>query len=289
MKIRGNTVGTTMLRPDWNQTNPSKSDYIRNKPVLQPAVICTASDTEVTLRDSANQPLLALSLDTTGLTPGEAVNIEISGKNLINPANFHSKVSTGDNWVKVNIGGWTADIYSGTNKASENQNIPVEVLPKLPYLAAGEYTISFSTSQADGFSIYAVDEFGVPTAIGELIKSNTNNGFKGKRTFVLESASRITLRKNGTNSTATIFYDLQLERGGYATDYEPYHTPQTVAVEATGGTVDVLEQNPDLRSYFHTTVISNDKDIPMDVTYVADTKTYIDNKFAELAAALATN
>ena len=30
-KIRGNTVGTTMPRPDWNQTDPTKADYIKNK------------------------------------------------------------------------------------------------------------------------------------------------------------------------------------------------------------------------------------------------------------------
>lgn len=29
--IRGNTVGTTMPRPDWNQTDPAKADYIKNK------------------------------------------------------------------------------------------------------------------------------------------------------------------------------------------------------------------------------------------------------------------
>lgn len=32
MKIRGNTVGTTMPRPDWEQTDPRKADYIKNKP-----------------------------------------------------------------------------------------------------------------------------------------------------------------------------------------------------------------------------------------------------------------
>lgn len=31
-KIRGNTVGTTMPNPDWNQTDPTKADYIKNKP-----------------------------------------------------------------------------------------------------------------------------------------------------------------------------------------------------------------------------------------------------------------
>ena len=33
MKIRGNTVGTTMKRPDFNQTDERKSDYIKNNPI----------------------------------------------------------------------------------------------------------------------------------------------------------------------------------------------------------------------------------------------------------------
>jgi hypothetical protein len=32
MKIRGNTVVTPQPNPDWNQTDPTKADYIRNKP-----------------------------------------------------------------------------------------------------------------------------------------------------------------------------------------------------------------------------------------------------------------
>lgn len=34
MKIVGIPVGTTMPRPDWNQTDPKKADYIKNKPDL---------------------------------------------------------------------------------------------------------------------------------------------------------------------------------------------------------------------------------------------------------------
>jgi hypothetical protein len=34
-KIRGNTVGTTMPQPDWNQTDPTKADYIKNKPEIK--------------------------------------------------------------------------------------------------------------------------------------------------------------------------------------------------------------------------------------------------------------
>ena len=32
MKIKGNTVGTTMPRSDWAQTDPKKADYIKIKP-----------------------------------------------------------------------------------------------------------------------------------------------------------------------------------------------------------------------------------------------------------------
>ena len=34
MKIKGIPVGTTMPRPDWNQTDPKKADFIHNKPDL---------------------------------------------------------------------------------------------------------------------------------------------------------------------------------------------------------------------------------------------------------------
>ena len=34
MSIKGNTVGTTMPRSDWAQTDPKKADYIKNKPDL---------------------------------------------------------------------------------------------------------------------------------------------------------------------------------------------------------------------------------------------------------------
>lgn len=34
MKIRGNTIVTPVPKPDWNQTDPTKADYIKNKPDL---------------------------------------------------------------------------------------------------------------------------------------------------------------------------------------------------------------------------------------------------------------
>lgn len=49
MKIRGNTVGTPMKRPDFNQTDPKKSDYILNNPI--PAITENDEDKIVKVKD----------------------------------------------------------------------------------------------------------------------------------------------------------------------------------------------------------------------------------------------
>ena len=36
--IMGNTIATPMAVPDWNQTDPRKADYIKNKPEVYPKV-----------------------------------------------------------------------------------------------------------------------------------------------------------------------------------------------------------------------------------------------------------
>lgn len=44
MKIKGNTVGTTMPRANWNQTDPKKADYVVGKDAVD-AAIKKAQDT----------------------------------------------------------------------------------------------------------------------------------------------------------------------------------------------------------------------------------------------------
>ena len=41
MKIKGNTVGTTMPRSDWAETNEKKASFIKNKPEVLNGVSCT--------------------------------------------------------------------------------------------------------------------------------------------------------------------------------------------------------------------------------------------------------
>ena len=35
MKIKGNTVGFPNPQPDWNQTDPTQADYVKNKPPIR--------------------------------------------------------------------------------------------------------------------------------------------------------------------------------------------------------------------------------------------------------------
>ena len=56
MKIIGATVGTPMKRPDFNQDDPKKSDYIKNKPAPIIPITQTAYDALVssgTVNESA--------------------------------------------------------------------------------------------------------------------------------------------------------------------------------------------------------------------------------------------
>jgi len=52
-KIRGNTVGTTTPRPDFNQSNPKKADYIKNRPLdrLLPAVSADDENKIIRVKD----------------------------------------------------------------------------------------------------------------------------------------------------------------------------------------------------------------------------------------------
>ena len=112
-----------------------------------------------------------------------------------------------------------------------------------------------------------------------------------------------------------------VEIGTTATAYEPYKEPQTLTIPTdigwseSGDKIDeidfakgvsihrvgfnepvviplptaVLAEYAKLHTYKPTTIITNDYGAEMAVEYMADTKTYIDNKFVELASIIANN
>ena len=61
-RIIGNTTATPMPVPDWNQTNPAKADYIKNKPDIQSLV----GDTPVS--DQISNSIAAIRPKITSIT-----------------------------------------------------------------------------------------------------------------------------------------------------------------------------------------------------------------------------
>ena len=76
--------------------------------------------------------------------------------------------------------------------------------------------------------------------------------------------------------------------GGLDTEAEVYYKLDSEEFVALGKETQTALNN--LHTYYPTTVITNSEDCEMEVTYVCDTKTYIDNKFKELQqATISTN
>ncbi len=65
-KIRGKVVGnptvTPMPVPDWNQTNPNKADYIKNKPDID-KTIQKAIEESVGIANTELESILAGGVD----------------------------------------------------------------------------------------------------------------------------------------------------------------------------------------------------------------------------------
>lgn len=70
-KIRGNTVGTTMPNPDWNQTDPTKADYIKNKPTYAELGAAPAGyGLGTTATDISSQNLITATVGKSGMYRG---------------------------------------------------------------------------------------------------------------------------------------------------------------------------------------------------------------------------
>lgn len=236
----------------------------------------SVTGTALTIRDSADCKFPTFTLDGGNGN----VNISLTGKNLFNYNSVVSSIKGEGSTLNITAAGYQYDIFTGTTGTSHE--VAVDSLDKLPILPAGTYTLSYTRLTDAGYMrVLKVADDGTVTAL----TSGTGTGTEPQWvfSFTLDTLTRITIRRS--NNTAATVEKLQIEQGSVATPYEPYKN-KSVTVEANGGKVDVMAQHPDLRSFHPTTLISNDQDLPMEVTYVADMKSYIDNRLAELAAAL---
>lgn len=150
-KIRGNTVGTTMPRPDWNQTDPTKADYIKNKPTN------IGGGGGVTFTPSVDE-VGNLSWSNDGGLP--------------NPATVNIKGEKGDPGEKGDQGEPGADGKPG-EPGADGATVQ-EVLEEMPTVTAMDFSNfengSF-TETVDGSAVshsVTFDDMGRPTKIDDI-------------------------------------------------------------------------------------------------------------------------
>lgn len=162
-------------------------------------------------------------------------------------------------------------------------------------------TKQFTGDGTEPFEMYSnpnvsQDNVGFVLTINDMLPNGRIDGYCNN--FIpLNTPAQTSLMEGVTfGANSKDFYVLMLKSRG-VTDVEDfntwlqthnmtiwYQTAEETFVPLTDPEQSALEA---LTTYFPTTIISNDADCEMEIEYVADTKTYIDNKFAELAQNLA--
>jgi hypothetical protein len=115
MIIRGNTVGTTVKRADYAQTDPTKSDYIHNKPDAAISKAQSTADSAKTIAEAA------LPKSGGSMTGG----INMGGKaisNLANPSADTDAANKG--YVREQVSGTYKPFTATLSAAGWSENAP---------------------------------------------------------------------------------------------------------------------------------------------------------------------
>lgn len=142
--IRGNTVGTTMPRPNWEQTDPTKADYILNKPVVVKSINgVTPDENGIVVLNSVGDPGADGEDGKQGVTFTPSVSDAgvISWTNdggLANPASVNIKGPKGD---KGDTGAAGKTPVKGTDyyTAADKTEMVNAVIAALPTWTGGSY------------------------------------------------------------------------------------------------------------------------------------------------------
>ena len=120
MIIKGNTVGTTMPRSDWGQTNPKSADYIKGKEIVD-AAIQRAQETADNANTAANNALLKsnlLIISDIAPTAGPALWFNTAPGGAVNSPEM---LSLEDDESGYEVQAVVGDETYGVNNATVNQ------------------------------------------------------------------------------------------------------------------------------------------------------------------------
>lgn len=254
---------------------------------------CDARGEIVTLPDSSGLGFKSLKIACDKPNP----TVTISGKNLCNNVFYSAQIAQN----KLRVRNFT-ELTTSYADVTQWQGICVIV----PVKAGQEITVSGNVSG------YYSDVYYSYYASRDDVRDNSKviGEYGQNATTVPDGANYAVIGwvTNKTTGARITFSDVQVEYGKKATEYEPYKEPKTVtipyefsegdsitvkngAVKITlnGVQTDITDTEIgnkllSLRTnYPSTTVVS---DGTLELSYIADTKNYIDNKIAALQAAL---
>lgn len=260
-KIIGITVGTNMPRSNFNQTNSRKADYIKGRENIAPAIVCSATGENIAVHDSAERPLKSLKITSES----ESVVVTVQGANLWEP--YGNGRTEGGVTLTVDENG----VYTLNGTCSASANFTFTNDKKLP---AGTYCLSdnaegtFPNVTSARTHVYFPD-----TGESVLIANNATHGHS-LITLTKPQSYQMRIRVSGGHVYENCKLYPMFNIGDTALPHEAYKEPQTLTVP--GGEVDA-ETLKTLHTYYPITTITNDSGAHMEVEYVVDTKTYVDN------------
>ena len=289
--------------------NPDTNSYLEYRfGMLADSVVGEASGNPITLKDSSDRNLQGLTLYGTEETASaESVTVKVGGKNIADVQKFStdSVISTPTSATySSNSYGTVISANTGNSIVVQQSNSPSSDIGsyKNGFFCVGFYCqlkagdvimLSYNyKATTNPLGSYDMTLFLNTQNLGTLYIRNAETGLYYKTITVTNDMAKdgwnnMEIRVGGKSG---VFSNFQIERSSAYTGFEEYKEPQTLVVPTPNGlqTGEVLEveEASNLHTYKPTTIITNDCGADMKVEYVADTKTYIDNKFNELAATL---
>ena len=249
--------------------------------VLQNAIkVTTDKSTSIVLNDSSDCNIVDLKLYNT------QANLYMCGKNFADFNTYFNRAEPwdrGTNKSKIVV---TKDAVNKTitfNSVNDTDRSGINVFWKdsgipFSYLTNKTITVSVDVSSTDDCKFFlcnACDNYkniSVNTTANKVSRVALTTKMPSDVSSIKDAS--ILLHVDSSMTTVTLS-NFQIELSSTATDYENYKESQTVTNDTDLSAI---------HTYYPNTTIISDSDF--EVTYIADTKNYIDNKILEVATAL---
>lgn len=276
--------------------NPDTNSYLEYRfGLLADSIVGDANGSTITLTDSSDRKLQGLTLSGTD---AETVTVKVTGKNIADLRKVSAKEmkTASATAVLSNSFGTTLSATSGDSIIVTQSKYPTASTPGS--YNNGDICFGFYCPLRKGDWVAISFDYEITnnplniTGTEFLVQINADYQaymkMEGNKLYYTQYVNaegaaaadgwnRVDFRNCGTSGVISNF---QIEYGKAATDYVPYKEQTLVVTDLAN--IDYAQ----LHTYKPITNITNDAGAEMSVEYVADTKTYIDNKFTELQNAI---